>query len=271
MPVPALLPPAGFSRSAISKASLYKHLCNTGLVPRFELLEKDQIRRGDYGTLDSLPLWLRDFSIGSTSGRGAFCVKTQDEATAWVMLNHGIQRFMASEYLPGRNIACLLLYYMGELVKVGCYERLEYFMAKTVMSGVSGNIAKGRLVNDPDAVEASRRAVDILCHSAGEVMNGLVTVDLKADHKGIPKITEINLRPVAAASAFAEVDGANLAEAQLFLTLGYTAALGQREVTFPPNNRLFRDIDGLPVFVPNYHPLAVGEYFDCKSLIGRNL
>lgn len=271
MPVPALLPPVRFSRAAISKASLYKHLSNTGLVPKFELLERHQIRRGDYGSLDSLPLWLRDFSVGSTSGRGAFCVKTQDEATAWVMLNPGIERFMASEYLPGRNIACLLLYHRGELVKVGCYERLEYFMAKTVMSGVSGNISKGRLVNDSDAVETSRRAIEILCHDTCEVMNGLVTVDLKADHKGIPMITEINLRPVAAASAFAEVVGANLSEAQLFLTLGYTDALGPREVVFSPNNRLFRDIDGLPVFVPDYHPLAVGEYLGSKPLSGRNL
>jgi hypothetical protein len=56
---------------------------------------------------------------------------------------------MASEFLPGRNLACLLLFHAGRLIKLGCYERLVYFMGHTALSGVTGNIAQGRLINDP--------------------------------------------------------------------------------------------------------------------------
>ena len=262
MPVPALLPPPRFARLAISKASLYKQLRGTGLVPDFALVDRDQILAGDFGGVGELPLWIRDFSAGSTSGRGALCVRHSDEAAAWMTLNFGIENFMISEYLPGRNLACLLLFNEGELIKVGTYERLEYFMAKTVPSGVSGNICKGRLINDPVVLEVSRKAVELLCRATGDRMHGLVTVDLRTDAQDRPKVTEINLRQVAAASAFAEVPGANLAEAQLLITLGHAEAAGPLEVTFPDDNRLFRDIDGLPVYVPHYTPLAVGDCHD---------
>ena len=269
LPVPALLPPPRMARAAISKASLYERLRGTGLVPEFALLDRAQILAGDLGAIGQLPLWLRDFSAGSTSGRGALCVRTPEEAAAWMTLNPGIERFMASEYLPGRNLACLLLYHDGKLIKLGAYERLEYFMAKTVISGVSGNICKGRLINDASAVAVSLEAVERLCRESGERMQGLVTVDLRTDADDRPKITEINLRQVAAASAFAEVPGANLAEAQLLATLGQPDAAGPVEVSFPPRNRLFRDIDGLPVFVADYEPLAVGTYLD-SPIPGRS-
>lgn len=266
MPVPALLPPPRFARLAISKATLYQQLRGTGLVPNFSLVDRNQMLAGDLGGFESWPLWLRDFSAGSTSGRGALCVNRSEEAAAWMTLNLGIDRFMVSEYLPGRNLACILLFNEGDLLKVGTYERLEYFMAKTVLSGVSGNICKGRLINDPAALEVSRQAVELLCQFSGERMHGLVTVDLRTDAHDRPKVTEINLRQVAAASAFAEVPGGNLAEAQLLVTLAHAEAVGPLEVVFPDDNRLFRDIDGLPVYVPHYKPLAVGDCYD--SVLG---
>lgn len=267
MPVPALLPPPRFAREAISKANLYRRLAGTDLVPRFAILSREEILAGALaaGTHDlgPLPLWLRDCSDGSTSGKGAICIEQPDEAIAWMTLNPGISHFMASEFLPGRNLACLLLYVDGRLVKLGCYERLAYFMAKAVISGVSGNISEGRLINDPQAVEASVRAVQALCELTGETMHGLVTVDLRTDAQDRPRITEINLRQVAASSAFAEVAGANMAEAQALATFGRADLAGPLEVAFPPNNRIFRDIDGLPIYVPDYQPLALGEYRQC--------
>ena len=166
---------------------------------------------------------------------------------------------MVSEFLPGRNIACLLLYHRGHLVKMGCYERLEYFMAKTVLSGISGNISQGRLINDSAATKVAMRAVDELCRHSGDTMHGLVTVDMRTDASDAPMVTEINLRQVAAASAFAEVAGANIAEAQLLATFEDLDSIGPVEVKFPSGNRLFRDIDGLPVFVDTYRPLGMGE------------
>jgi hypothetical protein len=260
MPVPALLPPPRFCQAALSKGRVYQLLKDTGLVPDFEILTREEILDGAIERrFGAASVWLRDVGEGSTSGKGAIHVHSQAEAAAWMTLNPGIPRFMASGYLPGRNLACLLLYVHGEVRKIGCYERLEYFMAKTVVSGVSGNISKGRLINDPAAVAASRKAIDILCRHTGETMHGLVTVDLRTDEHDAPRVTEINLRQVAAASAFAHVPGANLTEAQALVALGHPGELGPREVNFPPNNRLFRDIDGLPVFVADYQELAIGQ------------
>ena len=259
MPVPALLPPPSFARLAISKATLYDQLRGSGWTPRHAILSREQIGAGHLGDLGCWPLWLRDGGAGSTSGKGALCVSTPAEAAAWMTLNAATPAFMASEFLPGRNLACLLLFHAGRLIKLGCYERLVYFMGHTALSGVTGNIAQGRLVNDAAAVAVSVQAVERLCALTGEVMNGLVTVDLRTDADDVPKITEINLRPVAASSAFAEVLGANLIEAMLLATLGEPGAVGPLEVPFPPHNRMFRDIDGLPVYVPEFHAPAIGD------------
>ena len=259
MPVPALLPPPRFARLAISKATLHDALRDTGLVPRHALLTRAQMAQGDLGELGGWPLWLRDGSAGSTSGKGALCVHNAAEAAAWMTLNPKTETFMASAYLPGRNLACLMLFHGGRLIKLGGYERLEYFMGHTALSGVTGNICKGRLVHDEAAIDVSRQAVELLCARTGEAMSGLVTVDLRTDADDVPRITEINLRPVAAASAFAEVPGANLIEALLLATLGEADAAGPLQVPYPPDNRLFRDIDGMPVFVTEHRLPAVGD------------
>lgn len=265
MPVPAFLPPPRFAREAISKARVYGLLRDTALVPDFEILSRGDILDGAIARRFAGPVWLRDVSDGSTSGKGAIPIRRTDEAIAWMTLNPGIGRFMASDYLPGRNLACMMFFAEGRLLKVGCYERLEYFMAKTVISGVSGNINKGRLINDAPAVAASKEAVGQLCRHTGETMHGVVTVDLREDAEGKPRVTEINLRQVAAASAFAEVPGANMAEAQALITFGLLDSVGPVEVRFPPNNRLFRDIDGLPVYVADYGELRVGESFSATA------
>lgn len=264
MPVPALLPPPRFARLAISKARVYDALRGTGLVPEFELLTRDAILSGAGDDWFRRGAWLRDVGDGSTSGKGALQVHNLDEARAWMTLNPATDRFMVAQVLPGRNLACLLLYHDGQLLKTGSYERLEYFMARTAVSGITGNICKGRLVNDDAAQAVSLQAVERLCQATGERMTGQVTVDLRADAQGRPRVTEINLRQVAAASAFAQVPGANLAEALALVTLGRADLAGPREVLFNPDNRLLRDIDGVPVYVERYRELAVGEALDAR-------
>ena len=259
MPVPALLPPPKFSRLAISKRSLYDLLRDTGLVPQYAIVTREEITQGSLGGFTVFPVWLRDFSDGGTSGKGALQVHDVEEAKAWAILNRGIDRFMVSQLLPGRNLACLLLYYHGELLKVGVYERLEYFMGRVVPSGISGNISRGHLLNDTKTREVSERAVAFVTSHTGETMHGLVTVDLREDAAGIPMVTEINLRHVAATSAFASVPGANLAEAQLHAALAQPELAGPLEVPFSEGNLILRDIDGLPIWIPGREELAVGD------------
>jgi hypothetical protein len=151
-----------------------------------------------------------------------------------------------------------LLYCQGRLVKTGVYERLAYFMGRVVPSGVSGNISQGRLLNDARVLHSSRSAVESICEQTGEIMQGIVAVDLREDTHAVPKITEINLRHVACTSAFAAA-GNNLAEAQAFATLGMMDRIGAPDHTYPPGNYILRDIDGPPLWVSGLElpPLGV--------------
>lgn len=264
MPAPALLPPLEFCRAVISKKVLYERLANTNLVPRFGIFDRRAILDQKLGEFTKYPFWIRDFAEGCTSGKGAFNVHNFEEIKAWITLNPDIGRFMCSEFLPGRNYACILLYHCGKLLKVGIYERLEYFMARTVMSGISGNISRGRLVNEARVRQVSEEAITHITRQTGEVMSGVVTVDLREAADGTPMITEINLRYVAAMSAFAEA-GLNMAETQLQVTLGRLDRFGPQEIDFPPRNLILRDIDGMPQWVADFQLPAVGACLSATS------
>lgn len=257
-PAPVALPPQGFCRLAVSKRRLYEALAGTGLVPGFHIFSREELLKSDSVGLPECPCWIRDFSEGATSGKGSLLAHAVEEIRAWAVLNRGIDQFMISDYLPGRNFACHLLYDRGEIVKIACYERLEYFMGRTVVSGISGNISKGRLLNDERLVKVSVAAVEHILKTTRETMHGIVAADLREAADGTPRITEINLRHVAATYSFAAA-GFNLAEAHLLMTLQQQHELGAKEMTFPPHNFILRDIDGAPVWLKEYEPLRVGE------------
>jgi carbamoyl-phosphate synthase large subunit len=258
-PVPALLPPPGLVEIAISKGKLYDALRETGLVPRYRIVGRDELLVRSGLELDGGPVWLRDYSEASSSGIGSLQVTEPEEAYAWAYLNPEIASYMVAEHLPGRNIACSLLFHEDAVLKAGCYERLEYFMGHLAVSGVTGNINRGRLVNDERARTLAEQAVRFVCGLTGEAAHGLLTVDLREDRTGALKVTEINVRHVAATSALA-AGGANMAEAQVLATLGRIDEIGEPVPHFPDDNVILRDIDGAPLWLTGYRELAVGEH-----------
>jgi hypothetical protein len=262
-PVPTLLPGPGLVAIAISKGKLYDALRETGLVPRYRIASRDELLQRRGLDLDGGPhggaVWLRDYSDGTSSGIGSIQVTEPEEAYAWAYLNPEISSFMIAEHLPGRNIACTLLFHEDELLKAGCYERLEYFMGHLAVSGVTGNINRGRLLNDERARTLAEQAVRFVAGLTGEPAHGLLTVDLREDRTGALKVTEINVRHVAATSALAD-GGANMAEAQLLATLGRLDEIGETVPHFPDDNVILRDIDGAPLLLTDYRELAVGEH-----------
>jgi len=258
-PAPTLLPPAGLVQIAISKGRLYEALRETGLVPRYRIVSRAELLERGGLDLDGGPVWLRDHSDASSSGIGAIQVTETEEAYAWAYLNPEIPSFMVAEHLPGRNIACSLLFYEDEMLKAGCYERLEYFMGHLAPSGVTGNINRGRLLNDERARALAEQAVRFVAGLAREPAHGLLTVDLREDRTGALKVTEINVRHVAATSSLA-AGGANVAEAQVLATLGRLDEIGDPVPHFPDDNVILRDIDGAPLWLTGYRELAVGEF-----------
>jgi hypothetical protein len=258
-PVPALLPSPRIVKIAISKKNLYDALQGTGLIPWFSIVSRAELlaRRGLDFTRG--PVWLRDFSDASSSAMGAIRVNDAEQAYAWACLHSGIADYMVAEYLPGGNFACCILFYEGRLLKVACYERLEYLMGHLVASGVTGNISRGRLVNDSRLTTIAEQAVRHISQQHDEPAHGLFTVDLREAADGSPKVTEINIRHTACTSALA-AGGANLAEAQVLASLSRCEEIGEVAVTFAEGNVILRDVDGPPLLLDSERKLEVGDF-----------
>lgn len=256
--VPHLVPPADFCDLAISKQKLFNLLKGTELVPDSRDLGREDAFSDEYKLPIAFPMWVRDASAGTASGKGSFLAHNIDELRAWVMINTGIDNFQISEYCPGGNYGVLCLFENGKLLKIAIAERLEYIMAKVAVSGITGNTSKGRFLNDDYIKKNALAAIDKVCKATNTVLSGLVVVDMKADTKGVAKVTEINIRYVAYNNCLASA-GFNLAEYHLLTILGRTSELSpEQEMLFPRNNLFLRDVDGLPIYIDNYLPLQIG-------------
>ncbi|MGN8225761.1 hypothetical protein [Gracilimonas sp. BCB1] len=259
LPAKLLKTPPKFSEIAISKEKLYKVLGETNLIPMSQIVTAEEIKSDRYLPNLDYPFWMRSVSEGSTSGKGSMLIENPDYLKAWKTINQEADKAMAAEYLPGRNIAVHLLYKQGVLHKVGCYERLEYFKKDVSLSGITGNICKGKLINDETAVEVAKKAIEEICRHTGEAMNGLVAVDLKGSKDNRPLVTEINLRHVAATSSFA-LGGFNLTEYQLdLMDPDFQGFESEKEKRWPANNQILRDIDGNPIWVDDYTIPDIGH------------
>jgi carbamoyl-phosphate synthase large subunit len=260
-----LTPPPGFCRVAINKTRLYEILSDVHLVPTSKVFDRQLLISNSSNHGIRYPVWMRDASEGTTSGYGSYLAKSREEERLWAQLHSNTKQFQVAEYLPGRNLACCMLFHKGLLICAVCAERIKYFMSHLIPSGVSGNTCEGKIFIDNSIVTKAEKAVRIIANTTNETVRGLVTVDLKEDHKGDAYVTEINLRHVAFTSAFTEA-GFNMVEAQLLALKGDIEAIGARHSRkLNVSNRFYRDIDGVPVYVENPKPIEVGDSFGLKS------
>ena len=262
--VPHIVPPVGFSELVISKERLFDALKDTRLIPRHMSVTSDEIESPEFVNTLGFPVWIRDGAAGTASAKGAFKATDYEDLRAWVKINKGISQFQLSEFLPGSNYGCFCLFKDGRLIKMCQAERIEYIMAKVAVSGITGNTAKGRLINNDAVKNTAVAAIERICTITGEKMNGLVVVDMKCDNDNNPVVTEINIRHVAYSSSFATA-GFNISEYQLLLALGRDSEIsGDVERLFPVGNLILRDVDGLPVYITEQKSLNVGEYISYK-------
>lgn len=267
--VPFMVPDAEFCEIAISKRKLFALLKDTGLVPRSFDVKKSEAFDENFKAPLPFPMWIRDASAGTASGKGSFMANNMTELRSWMEINTGIDDFQLSEYCPGGNYGVLCLFENGKLLKLAIAERLEYIMSKVAVSGITGNTSKGRFLNDESIKRNALKAIDIVCEATQSIMNGLVVVDMKADANGDAKVTEINIRYVAYNCCLANA-GFNLAEYHLLAILGRSSELtSEVEMRFPKNNLFLRDVDGVPIYLPNYVPLDYGECESDKNHVKR--
>jgi carbamoyl-phosphate synthase large subunit len=239
------LPDHNLAMALVNKYRLHEYLEDSPLVPKFSVIDPSSY---DYRTLSKE---IGDvFWIGSTegsSGLGSLKIESESALHQWISINQGVEEFIATEYLPGRNMACKMLYFDGELKRTACAERVNYIMAKVAPSGITGNTSFGRLINEPDLVRLSEKALESVAAKVGSGLNGIFTVDYKEDSQGNPKITEINIRHVAFTSSIA-AGGANLPLDTLEAMFSSNGSAMKRiDYTYDKPLIFLRDVDSEPI------------------------
>ncbi len=253
--------PAEFGREVLSKRKLYENLEGTGLTPSFQIIDSKSLLSSPESVTLAYPMWIRDYSEGTTSGKGSYLANDYEHLCAWIKINENIDTFMLAEYLPGRNLACFLSYDNGKLIQYGIAQRINYLMGKVAVSGITGNTSYGKLLNYDECYEIAVKGVNKILEIAGVPMNGLIVVDLKENVNGLPLITEINLRHVAFTSTFANA-GLNFSETQLLCMQNRQNEIRIKgTMKFPKNNAMLRDVDGLPIYIEKFSIPNVGDAF----------
>jgi carbamoyl-phosphate synthase large subunit len=247
LPCKVLLPDTILTELFVDKSKMTELLKDLDVVPPSVEFQREETNFKPIFDKLGKGFWVR--STSGTSGLGSLKINSEEDLKNWIKINPTIQTFLASKFLPGRNLACKMLYYEGTLVRAAIGERVNYIMAKVAPSGITGNTSFGRLLNDPYVFEESKRAMDYIFKTTGAKKHGFFTADLKEDENGKPYITEVNVRHVAFNQLFAAA-GANFAED--------TMRLLNDDPTFDRSFQLYefdrdliflRDVDSLPILM----------------------
>lgn len=164
-----------------------------------------------------------------TCARGGAAVASADEARRWIALWKSMQgvpvsAFTLAEFLPGREILCQSVWDRGRMVLANTFERLAYFGADNIPSGVTSLSSLAKTVVEPAALDVCRAAVAAVDPEA----SGAFSIDIKEDANGRPHVTEINAgRFFMAMTAFDRVLKHSMTLAWVRLALGEPVDFGE--------------------------------------------
>ena len=161
--------------------------------PRFEEVEKEI----------GFPCWIR--ATEGTGGLGSLRLDDINSYRSWLFINSKIPEFTVSEFLIGRHLANEMLYYNGEYIKGAALECVEYVMANTAPSHVTGNTHFGRFLNEDRINEFCDRCIKYLEKKLHISAHDILSFDLKEDKDGNMKVTEVNIRHMAYTGVMAQV------------------------------------------------------------------
>lgn len=247
LPCKVLLPDYSLAELLVNKSKMTAILKGMDIVPSSVTFSRDINDFSEVFKVLKGNFWVR--SSSGTSGLGSLKVGDELELKNWIQINPNVQEFIASQFLPGRNLACKMLYYNGQLLRTACAERVNYIMAKVAPSGITGNTSFGRLLNEPQLVAEAQRAMDQLFAHTGAQQHGFFTVDFKEDQNGKPYITEINVRHVAFTQCYA-AGGANFAADTIRLLDNDTSFdYCYKMYEFEKDLIFLRDVDSLPILM----------------------
>lgn len=259
------LPDYQLAKSLVNKHQMHEQLAGSSLIPKF--IKINPLSHNYQSVVDEIggTFWIR--STEGSSGLGSLKIDSEEALSQWISINSKVKEFIATEYLSGRNMACKMLYFDGQLKRTACAERVNYIMAKVAPSGITGNTSFGRLIDEPGLVELSKQALETIASQLECELNGIFTVDYKEDSRGFPKITEINVRHVAFTSSMA-AGGANIPADTLEAMVSGKGSTDMERIDYTYGEPLIflRDVDAEPIIMRESE-LLKEEIVELKSSI----
>ena len=202
-PCPVFMGSNLLSVSLRDKSIMADLLEGTDFIPRTIKVTQQNPRFEDVEKVIGFPCWIR--ATEGTGGLGSLRLDDISSYRSWLFINSEIPEFTVSEFLTGRHLANQMLYYDGEYVKGAALECVEYVMANTAPSHVTGNTHFGRFLNEDRINEFCDRCIKYLEKKLNVPAHGILSFDLKEDRNGDLKVTEVNIRHMAYTGVMAHV------------------------------------------------------------------
>jgi carbamoyl-phosphate synthase large subunit len=182
-----------------------------------------------------------------TGSLGATAVRSAEQARSWIkywtdMRGIAVTDFTLSDYLPGRDFACQSVWKDGRVVLLKTTERVSYFGGAGGPSGVSSIGGIHKTVREPAVVDVCVAAVKAIDGAA----TGAFSIDLKADRRGRPCVTEINVGRFLTGSPIFDLTGThNMTATYVRLALGQPVQIDE-PYDVAEGYYMIRDLDTLP-------------------------
>ena len=235
---------------ADSKWETFRALRAAGvLVPDTFAIDCEDDLRAAFAAIPTRPVWVRGSGApGISIGVASLPCREAEHAIAWVEHNRGWGGFVASRFLPGRNLTWCGLFQDGQLVAAQTRERLEYVIPHVSPSGITGAPAVSRTIACPQVRATGEAAVRALPGTP----RGIFFVDMTEDEAGQPRVTEVNAGRFGTTIHFYTEAGCNFPYWAVQLGFG-------------------ESIPGAPLV----DPIAPGVYWlrtlDCGPVLARDL
>lgn len=238
------------SESLRDKSVMADLLKDTDFIPKTIKVSLDNPRYDEVENVIGFPCWIR--ATEGTGGLGSLKLENLSTYKSWLFINSEIPEFTVSEFLPGRHLANQMLYYNGEYVKGAALECVEYVMANTAPSHVTGNTHFGRFLNEDSINMFCDDCVKYLEKKLGVKAHGILSFDLKEDKNVNLKVTEINIRHMAYTGVMARV-GFNLIEDTIRIMEdgNCNSVVRNQYYHFDKPYVFLRDVDVEPIILEN--------------------
>ncbi len=230
---------------ADSKWETFRTLRAAGVpVPDTFLVDREDDVRAAFAAVPTRPLWVRGSGApGIGIGVASLPCREPQHAIAWIDHHRGWGGFIASRFLPGRNLTWCCLFERGRMIAAQTRERLEYVIPHVSPSGITGAPAVSRTLVDRRVRDIGEKAVRALPGNP----HGIFFVDMTEDEDGVPRVTEINAGRFGTTIHFYTEAGCNFPHLAVRLAFGESIPGAPLLDPIPPGVYWLRTLDCGPV------------------------